>query len=728
MAFGPIHTETQINRFLETATGGIDVAQGLALARYASAVEDGDIVEIGSYKGKSAVAIAYGMGQSANSDRIQLFCIDPHATFTGQLGGKFNAQDRGDFFKVMLETGTYQNVALINLPCDQVALGWTRPIGMLFIDGDHRYHAVREDFMRWVPDVLDGGIIAIGDSTDPNVGPTQLVAELIGAGFTPIDRCEKITFYRKSLSLPQAPFAPHWRSILVVAEKNVLAGGLLRFSRLQRATQPFGIEISFAFERLNGPFRPGNCEILSMDKAKSRKWDATLLPGAGFSDTFLDQLADFQFDTFGTRVQCILNDQTREDRFLKANKSFRPHSVIFNTRAWTPGSYTGFNGDRFAIVEGAVDSAFFAPETRNVRGEDSRFVVGMQAKYLNDLAVIAPKLPNHVVFHVIRMDAPKADTMSPKLHELQEQGRLEFLGSVAEADLPAFYHKCDCILHLERFAGWANLVAEAMACGVPVVCSSPGTQAIADDGVTATVVAPDNADAVTAALLDVMHDPDAAFARVQTARERIRDYSWPSYAAHFLKAARDDGRKHYLLAPELGLHGKWPKESRLQDIDLILPFIAGSDILDIGCAEGLIALRLMQEGANSVHGFDIDPGRIMSAHALAAKHEKAEFRVGSVVPWDDFLKRHGDLLRPSYNLVLFLDVYQHLPMHSRDTILDRLLMMSKNLFAIRTPDQLFETANLHERITQSGFVASGVGKLGQGGSAPLRLYRKTRPD
>ena len=140
MAFGPIHTETQINRFLETATGGIDVAQGLALARYASAVEDGDIVEIGSYKGKSAVAIAYGMGQSANSDRIQLFCIDPHATFTGQLGGKFNAQDRGDFFKVMLETGTYQNVALINLPCDQVALGWTRPIGMLFIDGDHRYH------------------------------------------------------------------------------------------------------------------------------------------------------------------------------------------------------------------------------------------------------------------------------------------------------------------------------------------------------------------------------------------------------------------------------------------------------------------------------------------------------------------------------------------------------------------------------------------------------------
>lgn len=726
MEFEPIRTEPQIKNFLETATGGIDVTQGLALARYAAAVEDGDIVEIGSYKGKSAVAISYGMGKSRKSDSIKLFCIDPHASFTGQLGDKFGAVDRGDFFRLMLETGAYENVALINLPGDQAALGWTRPIGFLFIDGDHRYHAVREDFMRWVPHVLDGGIIAIDDSTHPKLGPTQLVKELVAAGFDPVERCGKITFYRKVFSLPQAPFAPSWRSILVIGEKNVLTGGLLRFSRLQRALEPLGIEISFAFDQLDGRFQPDNCEILSLNEAKSRKWDATLLPGAGFSDAFLDQLTDYRSNRFGTRVQCVLNDVTLADRFLKANKSFKPHSVIFNTRAWTPGSYTHFSGDRFAIVEGAVDSAFFAPEIRNGRRDASRFVVGLQAKYLTDLEAFALTLPDHVDFHVIRMDPPKPATLPPTLQELQEQGRLKFLGTVAEANLPAFYHSCDCILHLELFAGWANLVAEAMACGVPVVCSAPGTHAIADDGVTATVVSPDDPAEVSAALLDVIRDPEAASARAKAARARICDYSWSSYAANFLKAAHDDGRKHYLSSPELGLHGKWSKESRLQDIDLILPFAAGANILDIGCAEGLISQLMMQHGASSTHGFDNDAGRIMSARALTAQYDQSEFRVASVVPWGDFENRHGDLLRPSYDVVLFLAVYQHLNKDGRDIVLNRLLEKSKDLFAIRTPDSLFDSANLHEQITQAGFVASGVGQLGQGGSAPLRLYRKRK--
>ncbi|APH72669.1 hypothetical protein BSQ44_15845 [Aquibium oceanicum] len=696
------------------------------LAKYAAAVDDGDIVEIGSYKGKSAVALAYGMRRVLSRGRTRLYCIDPHETFTGQLGGKFGVEDRRDFFKVMLETGIYQDAALINMPSDQVALSWTRPIGLLFIDGDHRYHAVREDFMRWAPHVLDGGVIAIDDSLNPNVGPTQLVAELTAKGFEPIERCGKITFLRKTASMPQAPFSPQWRSILVVAEKNVLAGGLLRFSRLQSAIEPFGIEISFAFEDLSGPFHPNNCEILSMKQALARKWDATILPGAGFSESFINQLDRFHSEVFGTRVQAVLNDRSRKDRFLKANRTFAPHSVVFNTRDWAPGSYTHFNGDRFAIVEGGIDPAFFAPPIRRPKREYANFVVGMQAKYLNDLTAIAPLLPDHVAFHVIRKETPPIGTLPPELQTLTEQGRLTFLGTVEEANLRAFYHGCDCILHLERFAGWANLVAEAMACGVPVVCSDKGTLAIAKAGVTANIVVPDDAKIVAAAILDVMINPEAAEIRAQAARALISRFSWAAYGALFLKAARDDGRKHYLLAPELGFHGKWPKESRLLDIDSLLPFCAEANVLDIGCAEGLIAQKLMEAGANSVHGFDIDPGRILSARALTAHWPEADFRADTILPWADFAGRHADLLRASYDVVLFLAVYQHLSADKRDTVLDSLLAMSNDVFAIRTPDRLFEVCNLHERITRCGFASSYVGQTGIGGSAPLRLYRRTK--
>lgn len=670
-----ISTELQFKSFLKNAVGGINEVQGLALAKYAAAVDAGDIVEIGSYKGKSAVALAYGLRQSLSRDRIRLYCIDPHETFTGQLGGKFSIEDRRDFFKLMIETGDYKYAALINMPSDQIALSWTRPIGLLFIDGDHRYHAVREDFMRWVPHVLDGGIIAIDDSLNPNVGPTRLVAEMIAKGFKPIDRCEKISFFRKTALLPQAPFSPRWRSILVVAEKNVLAGGLLRFSRLHNAIEPFGIEIAFAFDDLSGPFHPDNCEILSTEQAMARKWDATILPGAGFSPAFIDRLNRFHSDVFGTRVQAVLNDRSRRGRFLNANRTFEPHSVIFNTCDWIPGSYTEFSGDRFAIVEGAVDSSFFSPPIRRKRRQNSNFVVGMQAKYLNDLTAIAPLLPDHVEFQVIRVNAPDTSTLSLELQALTKQGRLTFLGTVAEENLPAFYHGCDCILHLERFAGWANLVAEAMACGVPVVCSDKGTLAIAKAGVTASIVTPDDPKMVAAALIDVMVNPEAAEIRAQAARSHISGYSWAAYGAQFLKAARDDGRKHYLLAQELGFHGKWPIESRLHDIDLLLPFCPQADVLDIGCAEGIIALKLIEAGANSVHGFDIEPGRILSARALTANRPGAEFRADTIVPWDDFAGRHGDLLHSAYDMVLFLAVYQHLPTDKRDSVLDSLLTL-----------------------------------------------------
>ena len=713
-------------RFLETSQGGINLKQGESLAKHAAAVDHGDVVEIGSYKVKSAIALAYGMRRSYNPNDKRLFCIDPHLPFTDILGAEFGIQDRSDFFKTMLQTGAHEYAALINLPSEQVATTWKRPIGMLFIDGDHRYHAVYEDFRRWIPHVLDGGIVALDDCEKPDLGPTRLVKELAAAGFKPIDKCEKITFFRKTPSLPQVPFSPRWRSILVVAEKNIYAGGLLRFERLQHAFQPLGIEISFAFEDLNGPFQPDNCDILQMDKAKERKWDATILPGAGFSNAFVSRLGDFKSDIFGTRVQCILNDLSREDRFLKTNQLFEPHSVIFNSRAWTPGSYTHFKGERFAVVEGAVNPVFFAPPAQYKQRVGGNFIIGMQSKYLKDLNLIGPRLPEHFVFYVIRMETPEDYALSAQLKALKDRGQLKFLGFIPESELPSFYHDCDCIMHLERFAGWANLVAEAMACGVPVVCSSAGTLAIAEDGVTARVVDPDNTDAICNALLEVSIDKSSSKDRAMAARTRVCYFNWNNYGKQFLKAAQDDGRLHYVLAPEFGLHGKWPIDSRLHDINLVLPFCKEANILDIGCAEGVISLRLLEEGAKLIHGFDIDPGRIQSARSLTINYTNAEFRTDNVANWVDFANRNQNLLLKTYDIVLFLDVYQHLPLKTRNNVLDQLLKISNNVFAIRTPDKLFKGEKLHERITRSGFVESGVGDLGVGGSAPIRLYRKTQ--
>jgi hypothetical protein len=47
----------------------------------------------------------------------------------------------------------------------EAAQGWDKPVELLFIDGDHDYEAVREDFELWFPHLINGGTIAIHDST-----------------------------------------------------------------------------------------------------------------------------------------------------------------------------------------------------------------------------------------------------------------------------------------------------------------------------------------------------------------------------------------------------------------------------------------------------------------------------------------------------------------------------------------------------------------------------------
>jgi hypothetical protein len=48
---------------------------------------------------------------------------------------------------------------------------WDKKIDYLFIDGDHNYEAVKNDFEDWFPHVSEGGIIAFHDSSANRGGP-----------------------------------------------------------------------------------------------------------------------------------------------------------------------------------------------------------------------------------------------------------------------------------------------------------------------------------------------------------------------------------------------------------------------------------------------------------------------------------------------------------------------------------------------------------------------------
>ncbi|MFQ5577488.1 MAG: class I SAM-dependent methyltransferase [Anaerolineae bacterium] len=175
--------------------GQISPAESLLLFEMASQVDSGCIVEVGSYRGRSTVALA--LGSQAGSG-APVYAIDPHEPFEGALGGSFGPQDRVEFFKNVLRTGVGHTIRLVNLDSAVVSKGWDRKIALLWIDGNHEYEAVKKDFECWEPFVIQGGIIAFHDSTTPDLGPARVIADAIAGGsFTQVQQIHRTTVLQK---------------------------------------------------------------------------------------------------------------------------------------------------------------------------------------------------------------------------------------------------------------------------------------------------------------------------------------------------------------------------------------------------------------------------------------------------------------------------------------------------------------------------------------------------
>lgn len=133
------------------------------------------IVEIGSYKGRSSIALAFGTMQK-NGNRV--YAVDPHVEYTGILGAVFGPGDQADLYKNIVEAGVGKVVTVVSLHSVCAAKSWTNQnIGLLWIDGDHSYNGVRADFEAWEPYVVKNGIVAFHDSQVDGV--KKLIEELV---------------------------------------------------------------------------------------------------------------------------------------------------------------------------------------------------------------------------------------------------------------------------------------------------------------------------------------------------------------------------------------------------------------------------------------------------------------------------------------------------------------------------------------------------------------------
>ncbi|MBL8861233.1 MAG: class I SAM-dependent methyltransferase [Planctomycetes bacterium] len=136
------------------------------------------VVEIGNYRGRSTVALALGARHGSGAD---VYSVDPHAEFTGPRGGHFGREDMAHLYANLARSGVGAHVRVVTLPSVSVARAWTGPrVGLLFVDGDHRYEAVRADYEAWRPSLAPGAVIAFDDCDFAEV--VRFVEERVDAG------------------------------------------------------------------------------------------------------------------------------------------------------------------------------------------------------------------------------------------------------------------------------------------------------------------------------------------------------------------------------------------------------------------------------------------------------------------------------------------------------------------------------------------------------------------
>ena len=158
----------------------------------------GMVVEIGSFRGRSAIVMA-----SALADGARLVAIDPHA------GGDRGPQEieaeagRGEddnraFDANLRAAGVESRVEHVRQMSSHAYAAVDDAIDVLYVDGAHRFAPARDDIVGWGARVRDGGTMLVHDSFS-SIGVTlaTLASITFGSRWRYVGRTSSLAEYRR---------------------------------------------------------------------------------------------------------------------------------------------------------------------------------------------------------------------------------------------------------------------------------------------------------------------------------------------------------------------------------------------------------------------------------------------------------------------------------------------------------------------------------------------------
>lgn len=244
----------------------------------------------------------------------------------------------------------------------------------------------------------------------------------------------------------------------------------------------------------------------------------------------LDQPAGFTFP-FRTWYRILLPLLARRARLVIADSEFSRKRIVQRLRI-DPGNVEA--------VPCGVDHDHFFPRA-------SEEVAAVKEKYaLPDLYLLTvgalERRKNHArLFHAWERALPEVDDLSlivlgssarpfRQLAFDHSPGRVQFIPSVEEEDLPSLYSGALALVYPSLYEGFGLPVLEAMACGTAVIVSNAGAlpEVVGEAG---WLVDPLNLEDITQAIIQIVSEPGLREDCASRGLSRAKDYSWEGTAA-----------------------------------------------------------------------------------------------------------------------------------------------------------------------------------------------------
>jgi glycosyltransferase involved in cell wall biosynthesis len=139
---------------------------------------------------------------------------------------------------------------------------------------------------------------------------------------------------------------------------------------------------------------------------------------------------------------------------------------------------------------------------------------------------------------------PQASDLERLATSLGIRDRVDLIGGVRHAAVPDELRKIDVFVALSREESFGVAVIEASACGLPVVVSNVGgLPEVVREGITGSVVPPDDPEAAAHAIAELIASPEKRKTWGEAGRAFVAEhYAWPSCVDRMLDVLTSTSR------------------------------------------------------------------------------------------------------------------------------------------------------------------------------------------